>query len=306
MDHEGLYNTFSMNQMISLQTLQEQYAYTLDVDVKKDEKITGSRQKTLHRARWLNGDDSPIVLIEKNGSESAPEILFNVTLHHKHIIKTYGLVNPNGHLLAHNSVLILQEYAENGDLGNLLMSRHFIPEQSVFLEIFIQIAEAMIYLSENNVIHGDLGCRNVLVIRSHPHKPKENFVKLIDFGLSRSGSRSSISNNDIPVRFVPKEILQSNGRTGHSIHSDVYAFGVFMHEACSFGRMPYEDINDDQEVRRQKLIGKRLSQPADCDPNLWKLMDLCWHDRPENRPTFQQIHTQLKAIQNIQSSRSHS
>lgn len=306
MDRAGLYDTFGEDQAISLQTLRGQYAYKLGKDVEIGKKITGSRQKALYEAKWLNGKNSPIVLIEKNGIESAQEILYNLTLSHRYIITTHGLVDPNHHILNPNSVLILQEYAKDGDLGYQLQSKMFIPEQSVFAEIFLQIADAMIYLSQNNVVHGDLGCRNVLVIRSNPHLPKENCVKLIDFGLTRNVSKSSSSNNEIPVRFVPKEILQSNGRTGYSIQSDVYTFGVFMHESCSFGKMPYADINDDKEVWRQKLNGKRLSQPAECDPNLWKLMVLCWHDRPEKRPSFQNIHTQLNAIQTIHQSQSHS
>ena len=298
----GLYNGFQMDQRISLETFRSQCGYKLGVDVEKGERLFGSREKAFYSAKWLNGNDSPIVLIERKGAESSDEILFNISLSHPHIIRTYGLVDPNGRTLDTDSVLLLQEYANNGDLGRLLPSKHFVPEQSVFVEIFMQIANAMSFLSQQGIIHGDLGCRNVLLVRSHPQKPKENLVKLIDFGLTKGSSKSSNANTDIPVRFVAPEILRSKGQSGYSEKSEVYAFAVFMHEACSFGKMPYEEINDDKDVWNQKLNGLKLTRPSNCDPNLWKLMLLCWNDQPEKRPTFQQICKQLEAIQNIESS----
>jgi len=302
MDFIRYRNTPEMDNRISLTELEEQCAFTLGVEIEKGEKIFGNNDKAFYRAKWTDGDESPIVLIEKKATESIDEILFNITLDHPHIIKTYGLVNANSYRLRSNSVLLLQEYAEAGDLGSLLSQKHFVPEQYVFLEIFIQIADAMVFLSKRNVIHGDLACRNVLIFKSHPHNPKKNLVKLIDFGLTRNSSRSSDAKTEIPVRYAASEILLSNGQSGYSEKSDVYSFAVFMWEACSFGEIPYKDIDDDDKVCRQKLEGKKLTRPKKCDPNIWKLMNLCWDDKPNKRPDFQMIHTQLKNIQNVESS----
>jgi serine/threonine protein kinase len=159
----------------------------------------------------------------------------------------------------------------------------------------------MIFLSERNVIHGDLACRNVLVFKSHPYDPKKNLVKLIDFGLTRNNSKSSDTKIEIPVRYVAQEILRSNSLSGYSVKSDVYSFAVLQWEACSFGKIPYEYINDDNEVCQKKLKGEKLTRPDNCDPNIWKLMNLCWDDKPDNRPNFQMIYTQLKNIQNVES-----
>ncbi|CAM4777479.1 unnamed protein product [Rotaria magnacalcarata] len=77
-----------------------------------------------------------------------------------------------------------------------------------------------------------------------------------------------------------------------------------MWEACSFGKMPYGEIYDEEEVFKQKLHGKILTRPDKCDPNLWKLMIVCWNDRFHDRLTFNMIHKQLKSIQNVQPSSS--
>jgi serine/threonine protein kinase len=301
-DIEPYYRNQEINIRTSVIELQEQSAFTLNVEVRKGKKITGGFGKSLYKAEWIDRKESPIVLIEMKGSKISNEVYLYITLDHPHIIKTYGIVDPNDYRTDSNSILLLQEYAVDGDLGGLLVNRYFIPQQNVLVEIFLQIADAMIFLSKNGIIHADLACRNVLVFKSHPYDPKKNLVKLTDFGSTRNDSSSSDIKIDIPVRFVAQEILRSKGQSGYSEKSDVYSFAVFMWEACSFGKMPYEYINDDEEVSRQKLKGKRLTKPDKCDPNIWKLINLCWNDEPEDRPNFQKIHTQLKNIQNVESS----
>jgi serine/threonine protein kinase len=302
MDFERYYGTPGINNRSSLAELQEQCEYTLDVEVQKGEKLTGGFGKTFYKAEWIDREESPIVLIEIKGSKVSQEVFLYISLNHPHIIKTYGLVDPNDHIIDPDSILLLQEFAESGDLGGMLLNQYFVPQQNALLEIFIQVADAMIFLSKNGIVHGDLACRNVLVFKSHPSEPKKNLVKLIDFGSTQNISKSSDTKIEFPARYVPQEVISSKGQSGYSEKSDVYAFAVFMWEACSFGKMPYEYINEDEEVCRQKLEGKRLTRPNTCDPNIWKLMNLCWDDRPNNRPNFQMIHTQLKNIQNIESS----
>ena len=124
---------------------------------------------------------------------------------------------------------------------------------------------------------------------------RKNLVKLIDFGLTRDNSKLSDAKIDIPVRYVAWEILRSKGQSGYSEKSEIYSFAVLIWEAYSFARIPYEHINDDQEVTQHKLEGERLTRPEICDSNVWNLMLMCWEDRPADRPTFQWIYAQLKA-----------
>ncbi|CAF3361455.1 unnamed protein product [Rotaria socialis] len=258
-----------MNNRTSVATLQRQSTYELGREIQKGEKITGGFGKTFYKATWLNGENLPIVLLEMKGNKVEVEALLYITLHHPHIIKTYGLVNPNDQLIGSDSVLLLQEYAKDGDIARLLSAQHFIPSQYVLIEIFIQISSAMIYLAENDIIHGDLACRNALVFKSDPHDPKKNLIKLIDFGLT---------------------------------HNELQKFYVV--EADRIIQKDLTEIYDDEEVCKQKLHGKILTRPDKCDPNLWKLMIVCWNDRFHDRPTFNMIHKQLESIQNVQPSSS--
>lgn len=298
------HSTSGVNNRISIQELQEQSTYTLDEDIQRGDLITATIGKKIYRAEWLDDqDETPIVLIEMTEERLSHEVYLYLTLSHKHIIRTFGVVDPNHYSLPPNALLILQEYAKDGDLGGLLVAHTFIPSQNVLLEIFIQIADAMIFLFDNGIVHADLGCRNVLVYQTHPHDPKQNLVKLTDFGLARASAESS-GNTDTgyPIRFAAPEILRSNGRLGYSEKSDVYSFGILMWEGCSFGKIPYQHINDDSELKERKLNGAGLEQPDSCDINIWKLIKVCWEYNPDDRPCFTKIHEQLTSIQKIESS----
>ena len=222
----------SMDPLSSLKSLQQQTAYALNVDICQGELLVGGSTKNIYRSAWLKGAGDPIVLLEIKGDAARQEAMLCLTLDHPHIVHTYGLVKPAASTQAHDTLLLLQEYAADGDLGSMLERRIFIPSESVLNEIFIQIASAMTYLSQNKTVHGDLACRNVLVFQSHPDDPKKNCVKLIDFGLTRNDLNLFRTAPMIPVRYAATEILRSQGRSGYSERSDVYSFAVLMWEAC--------------------------------------------------------------------------
>lgn len=291
---------------ISLNTLRSQSKYKEDVDIEIGEKLMGASGKIFHQARWINGQNSPIIVLEMQGENAAVEIIRYITLEHPNIIRTHGTITPNperGRFL--ESVLLLQEYAEDGDLWRLLNGRVFVPSSYVLLEIFIQICSAMIYLSEHQIIHGDLACRNVLVIKSHPTDPTGNLVKLIDFGLTQDLLNSSMTEIIYPIRYAAQEIIATDGRFGYSEASDVYSFAVLMWEAYSPEKnYPYDSIFDDNEVAQRKQQGELLPKPPKCNANIWALMVKCWTKRANDRPDFKSIHEQLLEFQQKEGSSS--
>jgi serine/threonine protein kinase len=203
-----------------------------------------------------------------------------------------------------NSLMLIQEYATEGDLAELLRENEFQPSQSVLLEIFLQIIDAMISLANFGIVHGDLACRNVLVFRFNPSKPEENLVKLTDFGLTRAsklysvvGSTASTTLAVVPLRYAAPEILRSAGASNYSEKSDVYSMGVLMWEACSQGQLPYALIEDDNDVRRRKLNGETLTKPDICDDALWNIIVSCWRQQSEVRPTFKMLKQSLLYLQ---------
>ncbi len=128
---------------------------------------------------------------------------------HPHIIRTFGFVKADS-----ESTLLLQEYVPAGDLSELLRKHRFRPSEDVLVKIFTQICDAMIFLADNGIVHGDLACRNVLVFRSNAMEPKENSVTLTDFGLTRGNTIYSVDDNItssttivIPIRYAAPEFF---------------------------------------------------------------------------------------------------
>jgi serine/threonine protein kinase len=102
---------------------------------------------------------------------------------HPHIVRTFGLVRDDDG--DRNSIMLLQECASEGSLYELLCERKKPLDEKILLQIFLQIIDAMSYLALNNVVHGDLACRNVLVFRFDEKNSRNIVVKVTDFGLSR-------------------------------------------------------------------------------------------------------------------------
>jgi serine/threonine protein kinase len=164
--------------------------------------------------------------------------------------------------------------------------------------MFAQIADAMSYVASKKIVHGDLGCRNVLVFRVDPSEPKNNLVKLTDFGLARWIDRPPRNEDPtvIPIRYCAPEVLRNKRHASYSEKSDAYSMGVLIWEALSNGEIPYSSIPDDERVAQMKLEDTKLKKPSVCDHQLWILLKGCWHKEPQQRPIFDQIKDKLSGM----------
>jgi serine/threonine protein kinase len=281
---------------------QKHFVFKYGVDIKKTmmRAIFKAPGKSIFKAEWIAKQGPSVVLLKIEGAKAKREASFYVQLgSHPNIVHTYGMVENEN-----NSLTLVQEYATEGDLAELLGEKEFQPSQSVLLEIFLQIVSAMISLADVYIVHGDLACRNILVFRFNNTEPQKNLVKLTDFGLTRASALYSIISTTaattlavVPMRYAAPEILQSEGLSNYSEKSDVYSMGVLMWEACSQAQLPYASIDDDNEVRRRKLKGEILTRPETCDEQLWQIIVPCWNQQSAARPTFKMLKQSLLELQ---------
>jgi len=269
----------------------DQFRLNIDLCKTNSQPLFQSSNKTIYRAQWIQKQGPPIVLIEIQGTHAKQEASFYVKLSgHPHIIQTYGLVDCN----STDSVLLAQEYAPEGALNTFLRKRNFRPTIDVILEIFRQIIDAMSCLVENQIVHGDLACRNVLIFRMNSNQPTDILVKLTDFGLTRTSTLSGpLPMKRIPIRYAAPEILRDSSPNDYSEKSDVYSFGVFMWEVCSYGETPFEELKTIDQVYDERLKGRQLKQPRNCSNQLWNIIRSCLQEQPEKRPNFKIIHEHL-------------
>jgi serine/threonine protein kinase len=277
--------------------------FQLDIDIRKirEKPIFQEYEKSIYEVEWINEDMVPIILVKIDGTKAKQEASFYVQLSsHPHIVRTYGLVQSSP-----DSILLVQERSPLGNLSELLRENELKPSERVLWNIFEQICDAMIFLAQKSIIHGNLACRNVLVFQMNPNNPKNNLVKLTDFGFTRGSklysfidSQTTTTMKIIPVRSAAPELLKNPKKPEYSEKSDVYSMGVLMWEACSYGEQPYSNIDDQETVRQEKLKDKMLPQPSLCSDHLWTIINECWNQKQKKRPNFQSL---KQSISNLQS-----
>lgn len=146
----------------------------------------------------------------------------------------------------------------------------------------------MTYLAANNFIHKDVAARNCMVT-------KDLQVKIGFLSLSYDLYNSEyfrFNNILIPLRWMAPEAIFNDDFTEKS---DVWSFGVLAWEIYTLGRTPYED-RADEEVLKCVKDDLRLSKPDNCPESVASVMNKCWEDDPDNRPSFEKIYAEMSEV----------
>ncbi|XP_076824424.1 tyrosine-protein kinase RYK-like isoform X2 [Clavelina lepadiformis] len=212
---------------------------------------------------------------------------------------------PMKHVVLEGTPLVLFQLMEGGNLKRYLQAIKlneapglvpgiFSPNLKKYeqvttqdlVEMAIQIACGMTYLSKRGLVHKDLAARNCMIDNDFK-------IKITDYALSRDAFPNDYcclgDYENRPVRWLA---LESLIHKVYSSASDVWSFGVLLWEFQSLAAMPYGDI-DDFEMADYLSEGFRLSQPINCPDSLYNIMAGCWHYSPDQRPTFTQLFQML-------------
>uniref|UniRef100_A0A667YEN4 Tyrosine-protein kinase n=1 Tax=Myripristis murdjan TaxID=586833 RepID=A0A667YEN4_9TELE len=196
-------------------------------------------------------------------------------LSHPKLVQLYGVCSQQ------RPIYIVVEFMELGCLLNVLRQRRGGFTLGSLLSVCLDVSEGMEHLERNGFIHRDLAARNCLVNGAL-------VVKVSDFGMARyvlDDQYTSSSGAKFPVKWSPPEVFNF---CRYSSKSDVWSYGVLMWEVFTEGRMPFEH-NQNHEVVSLVTQGHRLFRPKLAPHATYELMQLCWQERPEERPSFSQI-----------------
>jgi len=196
---------------------------------------------------------------------------------------------------------MLLEYADRGSLEEAIAQKRFRRKsdrsQIDMLSVcrtLLDVVSGMQYLHGLGLVHGDLKPANVL-LKSTVTDSRGFIVKLTDFGLARmlDLNKSHVSTKSFgTIPFMSPELL-SSGRMSRA--NDVFSFGIIMWQMIA-GKQPYEGMAPMQVLFNVVDCGLRPDIPDHAPPRYKRLFTSCWHEWPENRPTFDDLAVELSSM----------
>ncbi|XP_064117241.1 insulin-like growth factor 1 receptor isoform X2 [Macrobrachium nipponense] len=199
-------------------------------------------------------------------------VMQNIKCHH--VVQLLGVVGD------YAPVYVVMELMPEGDLKSFLKkhSANFITEQKL-IEMAVEAADGMAYLSDRKLVHRDLAARNCML--------DDNLtLKIGDFGLTRnlkSDYYRKEGQGVLPVKWMAPESLQFSMYT---TQSDVWSYGVLLWEMATRGVTPYKNHTNDEVIRLVVEKYATLGRPRNCPRPLQRLMRQCWNYNPKERPNF--------------------
>ena len=195
-------------------------------------------------------------------------------LNHPNLVHIYDVCTNEGEPIYFVTELLKESLLQylRGDGKTMVLHQ--------LVDIAVQVATGMAYLEQASYIHQNLAARNILV-------GGNGLFKVADFGLIRG-----ITESIVAIRWTAPEIVLQNLH-GFSIKSDVWSFGILLHEIVTFGKLPYLGMNNAQ-VLEAVPKGYRMPCPPDCPKELHGMMLACWNEDPNSRLTFETLQWQLE------------
>ncbi|KAF8166602.1 kinase-like domain-containing protein, partial [Mycena galopus ATCC 62051] len=153
------------------------------------------------------------------------EAALSMLLHHPYICGMQEMIVHQHHYY------MVFEYVNGGQMLDYIISHGRLRER-VARKFARQIASALDYCHQNNVVHRDLKIENILISQS-------GNIKIIDFGLSNLynpvGHLGTFCSS---LYFAALELLNAKVYTGPEV--DVWSFGVVLYVLVC-GKVPFDD-----------------------------------------------------------------
>lgn len=171
-----------------------------------------------------------------------------------------------------------------------------------------QIALALDYLHDREIIFKDLACRNCFL------DPTKMLVKLATFNLELQLSQTDEKSQNLrsmirpkylldyyvidsrptdsqllPLSWIPLESILFNK---FNTQTDVWSFGCLLYELFSLGEVAFFGYSSKQVIDAVRC-NLKPPQPLLCSSGIYSLMCKCLSDIPSLRPNVKQIYEQL-------------
>lgn len=105
----------------------------------------------------------------------------------------------------------------------------------------------------------------------------------------------TLASRDV-VRYSAPELLENNN-VHPTVYSDTYSFAMLILE-CITEETPFANLSSDAAVIHARISKRQYPTRPDgqsgkgtVSDDLWDQMMRCWHTKPNERPTMENVHT---------------
>eukprot|EP00741_Cyanophora_paradoxa_P006547 tig00001024_g6337.t1 len=228
------------------------------------------------------------VAVEGERSEEDLEMLRKETgimskLAHPNVVRCLGICLEPRHL----SVVV--EYCAKGSLGRYVRNAANEIDYGFCVRTATGIARGMAYLHglEPAVVHRDLKGDNIFLA-------EDLTPRIGDFGLSIDKDNTKTMTECGTFQFVAPEVLRADPA---SELVDVYGFSMVVYEMV-FRRTPHAEADILPMLIALRAAFERLRPTLEACPwpDFAELMEECWADDPNRRPSFAMVVERLEAF----------
>ena len=236
------------------------------------------------------------VLRKETSFEPGSEVEMLSKVRHPNIVEVYGIwYVPHKDRAA---VSVVMELCDESLYEFIRKSRGKVDSKDTKFAILRDIARGMVYLHDQNIVHGDLRSSNVLLI----HLEDTTTAKLADFSMEKL--LDSVTHRHFTIRFTPEDYLPPEV-FDHKEHKylrrkwalqlltpkvDVFCFGeVVLEVGCGTYPTPARKYRGPEREmltelqRRDKYLGKLKHSDKE---SLGVIIQKCLADDPDSRPAF--------------------
>lgn len=227
------------------------------------EKILSSANSTIFLANDVHDvhhtHNKQVVVKRCNIKQSQREKDLTSMLQHPNIIICYDIIEEPQY------IYLILEHAPKGDILKMDIT------ETQLKHIIYQLAQAICYCHENNIIHRDIKPENVVMTGS-------DTIKLIDFGWSCIYDENNPINEQAGTTIYnsPEMILEKT----HTFKIDSWQIGVLIFEMTAH-RLPFDSHN--LAGIKKKIVKSKLKYPTYFSQNIIVLLRKTFQKKPKNR-----------------------